>query len=198
MPRLPVAARTGTRRDRHSRLHAQGEVQRARKPAFVAWPPRSRLYLHSRVAFATLYTLQRTIICIPGANTPSTLRKGRYSTLSLRNTSPLFLSFHRVSPREMENERGREREREQARRNNGYGKTTALGWPIETWLMRPSRRNGSSLRHLFCPSLSSLFCHSENWSNDVLYRRERTRGSTRHHANSRAATFSLVAGTKAL
>lgn len=71
-------------------------------------------------AFATLYTLHRAIICIPGANTPPMLRrKGR--TLSFRNTGlrlpppppttpPLPLAFVRK-------ETG-------PKGNNGYGKTT--------------------------------------------------------------------------
>lgn len=104
MPRFPVATRTrvheeSERERERARLastrftRGQYIEQRARKPRSWRRPPTSRLYLHSRVAFATLYTLNRTIICIPSANTLDTLRKGRCSTLSLRNTFSLSRSI---------------------------------------------------------------------------------------------------------
>lgn len=147
------------------------DEQRWKAPVSVR-PLSSQLYLHSRVAFATLYTLHRTIICIPGANTPPTLTEGalQYTFASQHHVPPFFLSLPSNSPSSANFLLPSVR-KSQARTNNGYGKTTRLSIEnapnaaINTkWRLVTTR----SLLLFFLLLPSPFRLNSENWSNDAL------------------------------
>lgn len=129
------------------------DEQRWKAPVSVR-PLSSQLYLHSRVAFATLYTLHRTIICIPGANTPPTLteRALQYTFASQHHVPPFFLSlFHRIlhlRPTSFF------LPLERARLEQTMVMVKQRGSPLKMRLMQPSTQNGGSLLRVLCP----FFC----------------------------------------
>lgn len=93
-------------------------------------------------AFATLYTLHRAIICVPGANTPPMLRLKGYTRFPFETRGSVF--HHRAVDASSSRFRWkRDRaEKEQWLWQNNEAQDVA---PLKTRLMRPSRLNGGSL-----------------------------------------------------